>query len=69
MTIDNIIDRKKYLDARLHRALSTMEKKDDGLLMRIKNDIIENQKNCPHVSEKYNWESKNGICPYCGARI
>lgn len=64
MNIDAIINRHKSLDKELQMALSTMERSDR--VVEIRREIIDNQKQCPHVSDKYNWTITNETCPYCG---
>ena len=64
MNIDKIISNKERLNKELRIALSTMERSDK--IYEIKKEIIENQKVCPHVSNKYNWAIVDSICPYCG---
>ena len=64
MNIDNIISNHERLDRELKIALSTMERSDR--VFEIKKEIIENQKQCPHFSDKYNWTVAYGKCPYCG---
>lgn len=64
MNIDEIIKNHEYLNAQLKIALSTMERKDD--VQKIRVAIKENQKNCPHISNKYDWAVIDGRCPYCG---
>lgn len=63
MNIDIIIQRRKQLENDLRFALATMERKTT--IEEIRHEIIENQKICPHYSEKYNW-ANTGVCPYCG---
>ena len=67
MNIEEIINRKTQLDHELQLALSTMEKKD--IIFKIKHQIAENQKRCPHFDEKYNLTQVDNICPYCGKRM
>lgn len=67
INIDNIIAEKKQLEEELRFALSTMEKKDDILI--IFNKIKENQAKCPHFSSEYNWVMVDGNCPYCGKKL
>lgn len=64
MTMEQIINRREQLDKDLRLALSTMERSDKIRL--IKEAIIENQKQCPHFDNNYNWAIVNEICPYCG---
>ena len=64
MNIDEIISRHEELDRELRIALSTMERSDK--IKHIRTQIIENQKQCPHFSNKYNWTIAYGCCPYCG---
>ena len=64
MKIDDIIQTREQLNRELRMALSTMERKDT--IEKIKLAMIDNQKHCPHVSTKYNWEITNDTCPYCG---
>ena len=64
MTIDEIIANHEQLDKELRFALSTMERSD--AVSNIRQKIIENQKHCPHFSDKYNWTIAYGKCPYCG---
>ena len=63
--IDEIIHAKEMLDAELRHALSTMEKKDTILKIRMR--MMELQNNCPHFSAKYNW-THTDHCPYCGKK-
>ena len=64
MNIDNIIETRERLDRELRIALATMERKDN--ILKIRQAIINNQKRCPHVSDKYNWTIAYNTCPYCG---
>ena len=64
MRVDDIIQTRERLNRELRMALSTMERKDT--IEKIKLAIIDNQKHCPLVSAKYNWEITNDTCPYCG---
>lgn len=64
MNIEEIIGNNARLNKELHIALSTMEKKDTIKLIR--EQIIENQKHCPHFDNKYNWAIIEDTCPYCG---
>ena len=64
MIIDEIIANHEKLDKELRIALSTMERSD--AISEIRHRIIENQKQCPHFSDKYNWTIAYGKCPYCG---
>lgn len=64
MNIDDIIETRKQLDHDLRIALSTMERKDN--ILKIRQAIIDNQKHCPHFSNKYNWTIAYNTCPYCG---
>lgn len=64
MNIDEIIKRHESLEQQLKFAVSTMEKKDT--IYNIRKQIIENQNNCPHFSDKYNWTIAYNKCPYCG---
>lgn len=64
MNIDDIIQNRQDLEYRLRVALSTMERK--STIQEIHKEIIENQRQCPHVDNKYNWAIVDGICPYCG---
>ena len=63
MNIDEIIKNRENLERKLRVALSTMERSDE--IKKIRREIIDNQKHCPHFSEKYNWTIANGVCPYC----
>lgn len=65
--IDIIMAHRADLDAQLKTALSTMDLKTN--IFEIREAIKENQKNCPHFSDKYNFTVVDGICPYCGAKI
>lgn len=67
MNISDIIATHQQLDKELRFALSTMERKDT--IKSIKQRIIENQKQCPHIDSNYNWEVIDDICPYCGMRL
>lgn len=62
--IDDIIQKHEELNKRLQIALATMERSNK--IFEIKKEIIENQKQCPHFSDKYNWAVVDSICPYCG---
>lgn len=64
MNIDDIINTHEFLDKELKIALATMERSNK--IKEIREKIIENQKQCPHFSSKYNWTIANGYCPYCG---
>ena len=64
MNIDEIIERHEQLDKELKNALSVMERSDK--IKSIRMQIVENQRACPHFSEKYNWTIAYGRCPYCG---
>lgn len=64
MNIDDIIQTRERLDQELRLALSTMERKDT--IAKIRLEIINNQKHCPHFSDKYNWTIAYNTCPYCG---
>lgn len=64
MNIDEIILKNKQLHKQLTYALATMELKDN--IRQIREQILENQKHCPHSDSNYNWEIKNNTCPYCG---
>ena len=64
MTIEQIINNRENLDRQLRVALSTMERSDK--IFEIKKQIIENQKQCPHFDNNYNWTITNDTCPYCG---
>ena len=67
MNIDNIINKRMQLNKELQFALATMERKDT--IYEIKKQIMDNQTQCPHISDKYNWIAENGICPYCGKQL
>ena len=67
MTIEQIIQNKLSLNTELYHALSTMEKSDK--IKEIRERIKANQEACPHYSEKFNLEIKDGTCPYCGKHI
>jgi len=62
--IDDIINTRNRLNKELRMALSTMEKKDT--IQKIKLEIMNNQKRCPHFSANYNWAIVDDTCPYCG---
>ena len=64
MNINEIIKNRQRLEAELKLALSTMEKSDK--IQKIRREIKENQQNCPHFSQEFNWTSPDGKCPYCG---
>lgn len=64
MNIDEIMRRRAQLDKELAIALTTMDRKDN--IQKIREQILANQNNCPHYSEKYNYTRENNICPYCG---
>lgn len=64
MKMSDIIANRQQLDKQLCLALSTMEKKDT--IQRIRQQIIENQRQCPHIDNNYNWEIIGDQCPYCG---
>lgn len=63
MNIDTIIETRKRLDRDLRIALATMERK--STIYDIRTAIMENQRLCPHASDKYNWAIIDR-CPYCG---
>lgn len=65
--IETIIERRKQLDYNLRIALATMQRKDT--IYSLRQEILNNQKECPHVSDKYNWVVSNGTCPYCGMEL
>lgn len=67
MNIDIIIQRQQKLKEQLKIAASTMEYSDQ--IIKIRQQLIDNQKHCPHFSNKYNWTIVNNICPYCGGVI
>ena len=67
MSIDEIIQKHEELNKKLNFALATFEKKDT--IKEIRLQIIENQNQCPHISDKYSWEFVDGKCPYCGREI
>lgn len=67
MKIDDIIQTRKQLESDLLLALSTMERKDD--IIKLRQAIIDNQKQCPHFSNVYNWAVINETCPYCGLHL
>lgn len=62
--IDDIINTRNRLNKELRMALSTMERKDT--IQKIKDEIRNNQKRCPHFDHNYNWEIIDDTCPYCG---
>lgn len=62
--IDDIINTRDRLNEELRMALSTMERKDT--IQKIKLEIMNNQKRCPHFSVNYNWAIVDDTCPYCG---
>lgn len=64
MNIDEIIKTRERLNNELRSVLSTMEYKDT--IRKIRLEIIDNQKHCPHFSNKYNWAIVDDTCPYCG---
>ena len=64
MKINDIITRRHQLDQQLLAALSTMDRKDT--IFKVRQAILDNQKNCPHTDGNYNWREKTNICPYCG---
>ena len=64
MTIDEIINRHEELEHELKSSLAKMERSDR--ILEIRKQILENQKQCPHFSDKYNWTIAYGKCPYCG---
>jgi len=68
MMIDDIISEHIRLNNELLTALSTMEKTNK--IFEIRQQLINLQKQCPHMSEVYNWTSTDGhTCPYCGKNI
>lgn len=67
MNIEDIIKCHEQLNNQLKNALITMERKDD--IKEIRSAIIENQKKCPHYSNKYNWAIIDEKCPYCGMKL
>lgn len=64
MRIEDIITRRKALEKELKLAVATMERKDKIYELRVA--MLENQKRCPHTSDKFNWELDGHNCPYCG---
>ena len=64
MNMTEIISKYKSLNFELKRALATMERKDN--IREIREQIIENQRQCPHISDEYNWAPIENACPYCG---
>ena len=66
MNIQEIIDNKYRLNARLHIALSTMEK--SNAVHEIRQLIKENQDACPHFDNNYKLSWVGNTCPYCGKR-
>lgn len=67
MNIEEIIKTREKLDHELQIALSTMERKDT--IAKLKLAIKENQQQCPHKSDKFNWEWEDERCPYCGKKM
>lgn len=67
MNIEEIIQKREELEKKLNFALATFEKK--SVIKDIRLEILENQKLCPHISDKYSWEFVDGVCPYCGRKI
>ena len=67
MNIEEIIHDKEVLEEVLLNALSTMDRKDTVKETRIRLEELQNQ--CPHYSTKYNWEFRDGRCPYCGKKM
>ncbi len=67
MNIDDIIQRREELENKLNLALATFEKK--SVIRDIHLEILQNQEQCPHISDKYNWKFVDGLCPYCGRKI
>ena len=67
MKMDKIIQRHREIEQELHKALSTMEKKDT--IIQLREELKNLQNECPHFSNKYNWEAKEDICPYCGKQL
>ena len=64
MNIDEIIERRETLNKELRTALSVMERSDK--IRELRKQIIENQRKCPHFSNKYDWAIIDDTCPYCG---
>lgn len=67
MTMDELIARHEQLSRDLQIALSTMERK--STIAEIRKEIIQLQNECPHFSDKHNYEIVDGYCPYCGKKI
>lgn len=67
MTMEEIIATHEDLDRKLQIALATMERKSDIEKLRVQ--IIENQKQCPHFDNNYNWMPVDDRCPYCGKKL
>ena len=67
VNIDDIIERHESLERQLKFALSSFEKKE--AVKQLRQEIINNQKQCPHLSDKYNWTVASNRCPYCGAQL
>ena len=65
--METIINIKKQLDKELKIALSTMEK--TSKIKELRKRMKENQINCPHFSNQYNWVIVDEICPYCGKKL
>lgn len=65
--INLIIQKHEKLEKQLIAALSTMERKDN--IAKIRLEILQNQRECPHYSTKYNWVEVEGKCPYCGVQL
>ena len=64
MNINEIINTHDNLKRQLRNALATMERSEK--IREIREAIIENQRKCPHFSNKYNWAIVDDTCPYCG---
>jgi len=67
MKMEEIINTRIKLDKELKMALATMERSD--AIYDIRKKIIENQKQCPHFDQNYNWAIIDETCPYCGFHL
>lgn len=67
MNINEVIQTHELLEKQLKEALSTMDKKDS--IPKIRKLILENQQQCPHFDNNYNWAIIDETCPYCGKRL
>lgn len=67
MNIETIIETNERLNKELKIALATMNLKSE--VIRIRNEIKENQERCPHYSANFQWTQIDNTCPYCGKKM